>query len=161
MKKTKMTDEERAYFKWEHENFHAATAVEVVGAYSLHITFDDGTDTTIDFGPALRTIYNKGMYAPLIDPAYFAQVTIDDCGVLTWPNGIDFNPAFVYKWDDHFAMLGIVPPLPESDRVTRLLDDLRTAIIELKLDEDGSIEAPLIFRIDAIESALAQPVLQA
>lgn len=100
-----LTPEERAYFEWEHKNSHSAIAVEVVGPYSLHVSFDDGTDTTIDFEQPLRNIYNKGMYEPLIDPAYFARVEVDNCGVLTWPNGIDFNPAFIYKWDEHLAMM--------------------------------------------------------
>lgn len=100
-----LTPEERAYFDWEYKNHVRATAVEVVGAYSLHVTFADGAETTIDFEQSLRTIYNKGMYAPLIDPAYFARVVVDDYGVLTWPNGIDFNPSFIYAWQEHLAMM--------------------------------------------------------
>lgn len=100
-----LTPEERAYFEWEHKNHVPAKAVEVVGPYILHVTFADDTDTTIDFGNALQNIYNKGMYEPLIEPGYFARVVVDDCGVLTWPNGIDFNPSFIYKWDEHLAMI--------------------------------------------------------
>lgn len=100
-----LTPEERAYFEWEHKNHIPAQAVEVVGPYSLHVTFVDGTDATINFEQALWKIYNEGKYYPLIDPAYFARVEVNEDGVLTWPNGIDFNPTFIYKWDEHLAMI--------------------------------------------------------
>lgn len=109
MNVNEMSAWDRAYFAWEHINDHAATKVEVVGPYRLHVTFDDGTDTTIDFEHALRTIYNRGMYAPLLDPDYFAQVEVKYHGVLTWPNGIDFNPAYIYKWDEHLSMIARAP----------------------------------------------------
>jgi hypothetical protein len=99
-----LTKAERAYFEWEHVNAHPVTQVEVVGRHSLHVAFDDGTEATIDLEHALRTIYNAGMYEPLRDPNYFAQVKLDENGILTWPNGADFNPAYIYRWDEHLAM---------------------------------------------------------
>jgi hypothetical protein len=108
MKYPKLSKEQRAYFEWEHKNSHAAMTVEVMGPYVLHIIFDDDTESTIDFEHALRTFYNAGMYAPLLDPDYFARVEIQH-GHLTWPNGIDFNPAYLYKWDEHLAMMASSP----------------------------------------------------
>lgn len=97
-KKDSLSPEARAYYEQEHKDSHPVVAFEVVGPQSLHVTFDDGTERTIDFAPALRRLFTGVMYDPLADPAYFAQVVIDRNGILTWPNGIDFNPAYIYDW---------------------------------------------------------------
>jgi hypothetical protein len=100
-KKDTLTPEQHVYFRQEHEDSHPVVAFEVVGPYSLHLTFDDGTERTIDFEPALRQVFTGPLYEPMLDPAYFVQVTIDRNGILTWPNGADFNPAYVYNWPKH------------------------------------------------------------
>jgi len=97
MAKIRMSKEEREYHRQEHADMHMAVAFEIVGPHSLHVTFDDGTDRTIDFEPALRTVFTGPMYEMLLDPEYFAKVVIA-YGHLTWPNGYDFNPAYVYNW---------------------------------------------------------------
>lgn len=122
MKRAKLTPDQRAYFDWELKNSHAVTAFEVVGPYTLHLTFDDGKQSTIDFESALRGIYRTPMFEPMLDPDYFAQVSIDDTGVLTWPNGTDFNPAQIYDWDNFIVLFqaanqslaeGSMPSIPE------------------------------------------------
>jgi hypothetical protein len=47
---------------------------------------------------------SKATSLHLLDPEYLAQVAIDD-GQLVWPNGAKFEWAYIYKWDEHLAML--------------------------------------------------------
>ncbi len=70
------------------------TAVEVVGAHRLRLTFDDGTVGDVDLAPHEW----RGVLEPLRDPDYFAQVRVDaDSGTITWPNGVDFAPEPLYE----------------------------------------------------------------
>jgi hypothetical protein len=72
------------------------TDVEIAGPYTLRITFDDGTKRVINFAPVLNGYY----YAPLRDLALFNQVRLDpEVHTVVWPNGADFDPATLYKWD--------------------------------------------------------------
>jgi hypothetical protein len=60
--------------------------VAVVGDYVLRLLFSDGTVGDIDFSAERWT----GVLAPLNDPAYFAEVTVDlEAGTLARPDGID------------------------------------------------------------------------
>src|SRR5262245_38461957 len=97
MKKQRLTAEERTYYEQEIADSHAVVAFEIVGPYTLHLTFDDSVEQTINFKPALW----GEMMKPLFDLEYFNQVYIDDTGVLTWPNGVDWNPAYLYRWPDY------------------------------------------------------------
>lgn len=64
-----------------------------VGPYTLDLTFADGTQRRVDFEDELW----GPVFAPLRDPAYFAQASIDPVlGVVVWPNGADFSPEFLY-----------------------------------------------------------------
>ena len=39
----------------------------------------------------------RGVFEPLRDPAYFAQVHVDpDLGTVAWPNGADPDPDVLY-----------------------------------------------------------------
>ena len=70
----------------------------IVGHHTLHITFDDGSDRAIDFGPVLR----GELFGPLQDVALFNQVKIDpEVSTLVWPNGADFDPATLHDWPQH------------------------------------------------------------
>jgi hypothetical protein len=65
-----------------------ATHVEVLEGYRLAVEFSDGLRGEIDvsgrlFGP---------VFEPLRDPSLFSRVTIDEFGVLSWPNGADLAP---------------------------------------------------------------------
>ena len=71
---------------------------KVVGPYTLHIGFDDGSFQTIDFRPVLE----GELYGPLIDATLFSRVTIDpEVHTITWPNGADFDPATLHDWPEH------------------------------------------------------------
>ena len=64
------------------------TAVRALPSYRLEIEFADGVRGVLDyedrlFGP---------MMEPLRDPARFAEVGIDEFGVICWPNGADLAP---------------------------------------------------------------------
>ena len=70
-------------------------AFEIVGPYTLRLSFDDDTEQTIDFRPVLA----GELYGPLRDLSRFNQVTIDpEVHTLVWPNGADFDPATLHDW---------------------------------------------------------------
>jgi hypothetical protein len=70
---------------------------EIVGPYTLHITFDDGKEQRINFEPALYGYY----YSPLRDLTLFNQVRLDpEIHTLVWPNEADFDPATLYNWHE-------------------------------------------------------------
>jgi Protein of unknown function (DUF2442) len=70
------------------------TGVAVLGDQVLRLLFSDGTAGDVDFSSERWT----GILAPLNDPAYFAQVTVDpEAGTITWPGGIDLAPEPLYE----------------------------------------------------------------
>jgi len=72
------------------------TEVKVVGPYSLELAFDDGTRKRVNLR---RELYGP-IFEPLRDPAYFAQAWLDpDARTVSWPNGADFAPDFLYQLD--------------------------------------------------------------
>ncbi|WP_089724912.1 DUF2442 domain-containing protein [Candidatus Thiosymbion oneisti] len=74
---------------------HRVTDFEIVGPYSLRVSFEDGMSRGIDLEPLLE----GELYGPLRDPDLFKGVHIDsEVGTLVWPNGADFDPATLYDW---------------------------------------------------------------
>ena len=70
------------------------TQVKVVGPHELVLTFDNGASRRVNLA---RELYGA-VFEPLHDPDYFAQVSIDPrSGTITWPNGADFAPDFLYE----------------------------------------------------------------
>jgi hypothetical protein len=70
------------------------TVVEVIGDYRLRLTFEDGTVGDVDFNGRDW----RGVFEPLSDPSYFAQVEVDpDAGTIAWPNGVDMAPEPLYE----------------------------------------------------------------
>lgn len=68
-------------------------AARPLNDYRLAIRFDDGTVGEISlkerlFGP---------VFEPLQDPAFFAQVFVDEFGAIAWPNGADLAPDAIYE----------------------------------------------------------------
>lgn len=73
----------------------SATAVEVVADHRVRVWFDDGTDGEVDF----REDDFRGIFEPLRDPAYFAQVGVDEeLGTIVWPNDADIAPEALHSW---------------------------------------------------------------
>lgn len=67
--------------------------VEVIGEYRLRLAFEDGTVGDVAFDEREW----RGVFKPLADPAFFAQVRVDpECGTITWPNGVDMAPEPLY-----------------------------------------------------------------
>jgi len=68
------------------------TRAEHRGGHSIHLTFNDGLEAVVDFGPWL----NGPVFEPLRDQAYFARFFIEG-GTVTWPNGADIAPESLYE----------------------------------------------------------------
>ena len=61
--------------------------------YTIQVEFDDGVRGKVDlsdrlFGP---------MFEPLKDETFFAKVSVDEYGVVCWPNEADLAPDALYK----------------------------------------------------------------
>lgn len=81
-----------------YHELYQVTDFKIVGAYRLHVFFDDGSEQTIDFQPVLA----GEMWGPLRDLALFNQVTLDPVAkTLVWPNGADFDPETLRNWPDY------------------------------------------------------------
>jgi hypothetical protein len=77
---------------------HSITQVQVVGPWTLHLAFGDGTERIINFSSVLA----GELYAPLKDLALFGQVRVDqEVHTIVWPNGADFDPATLHDWPDY------------------------------------------------------------
>lgn len=70
------------------------TSAEVCGPHSLRLSFNEGTEKSVDVSPLLE----GPVFEPLKDPDYFRQVSLDTvCGTVVWPNGADFAPEALYE----------------------------------------------------------------
>lgn len=70
------------------------TSVEVVGERTVRVGFNDGVVLDHDM---TRLIDRGGIWAPLTDPGYFAQVRVDsEINTVTWPNGADICPDILH-----------------------------------------------------------------
>ena len=66
---------------------------EYIDGYTIHITFDNGTEGEVDLE---QELYGR-IFIPLKDLEYFKDFSIDpDFHTLTWKNGADFAPEFLY-----------------------------------------------------------------
>jgi hypothetical protein len=69
-------------------------AAEPLSDYRLHLRFEDGVEGAVDLAPQLSF---QGVFEPLRDPSYFAQVRVDsELGTVAWPNGADLDPDVLY-----------------------------------------------------------------
>jgi len=67
---------------------------EYVRDYVIHIRFADGVEGDIDLKKELA----GEVFEPLKDPAYFQRFTVHpELHTVTWPNGADFAPEFLYE----------------------------------------------------------------
>ena len=71
------------------------TAVEALPHFRLHVRFEDGVEGEADLA-ALIHVPQAGVFAPLSDPALFAQVTLD-LGAVSWPCGVDLAPDAMHR----------------------------------------------------------------
>jgi len=70
------------------------TSVQVTGPHRLRLAFDDGRAGEVDFTGRQWT----GVFTPLADPTYFAQVRLEPgAETISWPNGADMAPETLYE----------------------------------------------------------------
>lgn len=63
-----------------------------IEGYVIELTFDDGTQKSVDF-----SIWLKGpVFEPLKNISIFKKFFVDGSSV-TWPNGADIAPETLYK----------------------------------------------------------------
>jgi hypothetical protein len=90
---------------------YRVVSFDVVGRYTLRVTFDDGSSRVIDFSPVLF----GEMFGPLRDPALFNQVRLDpEVHTLVWPTGADFDPATLHDWPEQVSALSAMARRWES-----------------------------------------------
>lgn len=70
-------------------------ALAVLPDYRLAVTFQDGTGGIADLS-ALTTATGCGIYEALKDLTVFGLARLE-LGVVTWPNGADIDPAWMYE----------------------------------------------------------------
>ena len=69
-------------------------AAHALADHRLHLRFEDGVEGVVDLAPVLSF---RGVFEPLRDPTYFAQVRVDpELGSVVWPNGADLDPDVLY-----------------------------------------------------------------
>lgn len=67
------------------------TEAKYLGGHRAWLRFSDGRDGEVDLSNDLQ----GEIFEPLRDPSYFARFVVDE--TLTWPNGADFAPEFLYE----------------------------------------------------------------
>lgn len=68
--------------------------VEYLDDYRLRLEFEDGAKGVVDVSQLVQL---TGVFAPLEDRAYFAQVRVNpDIGTICWANGADLDPDVLY-----------------------------------------------------------------
>ena len=83
-------------------SIHKVTGFEVVGPYSLRVSFEDRVTRTIDFS----SILNGELFGPLRNLKVFEAVSLDpEVHTLVWPNGADFDPTTLHDWPEHEAAM--------------------------------------------------------
>ena len=80
----------------EIHELHSIYDVKVVGDHQLQLKFEDGSIKIVD----LTGFWEGELFKPLRDPEFFNQVRLnEECHVIEWPNGADFDPETLYHWD--------------------------------------------------------------
>lgn len=80
------------------DTLYDVSTFEIVGAYTLRVEFDDGSEQIIDFEPILL----GPLFGPLRDLELFNQVQLEaDLGTLVWPTGADIDPTVLHDWPQH------------------------------------------------------------
>lgn len=70
------------------------TEAQPLDGYNAHVRFEDGTTADVDLSYLLDY---GGVFEPLRDPTYFAQLRADaEAGTIVWPNDADIAPETLY-----------------------------------------------------------------
>jgi hypothetical protein len=71
------------------------TQVEPLADHRLRLCFEDGAEGEVDLSARAW----RGVFAPLQDQDFFAQVRLDqELGTIVWPNGADIAPETLHRW---------------------------------------------------------------
>jgi hypothetical protein len=62
------------------------------GDFRIHVTFNDGSEGTVDCSNWLK----GPVFKPLKDPRYFSRFFVE-AGAVAWPNGADIAPETMYE----------------------------------------------------------------
>jgi hypothetical protein len=66
----------------------------LVTGFKVWLGFSDRTEGHVDLAGELH----GPIFEPLRDPGYFSLLCVDpELDTLTWPNGADFAPEFLYE----------------------------------------------------------------
>ena len=69
--------------------------VRPLGGHRVFIKFEDGVQGEVNLAEIIRF---EGVFAPLSDPARFAEVRVHpELGTLCWPDGADLDPDVLYS----------------------------------------------------------------
>ena len=72
-------------------------AVKPLEGHVLELSFEDGLTARVDMDRVIGRF--DGVFAPLQDPTYFAQVRVEqELGTIVWPNGADICPDVLYSY---------------------------------------------------------------
>jgi len=63
-----------------------------VSGFTVWLRFEDGTQGEVDLTREL----DGPVFEPLHDVEYFKRFSVE-IGTITWPNGADFAPEFLYE----------------------------------------------------------------
>jgi hypothetical protein len=69
--------------------------VEALSGYRLHVTFNDGTEGTVEMAAFLNSP-DAGVFEALRDESVFRQIEVE-LGAVTWPGGLDLAPDAMYR----------------------------------------------------------------
>ena len=70
------------------------TSVEHIADHTIRVEFDDGSVKDVDLSGELW----GEVFEPLRDVARFRAFRLDpELGTITWPNGADLAPEFLYE----------------------------------------------------------------
>ena len=62
--------------------------------YQLRLRFEDNQEGIVDIQQQIKF---TGVFEPLKNPEYFAQVKVNpELGTIQWPNGADLDPDVLY-----------------------------------------------------------------
>lgn len=76
--------------------FPRIISVQHLQRYVLHLVFANGEEAVLDLEE--RIVGRGGVFRPLEDISFFAQVTVDpEVHTLVWPNGVDLDPDVLYS----------------------------------------------------------------
>lgn len=65
-----------------------------IAGFVIWLKFSDNSEGEID----LQAEIYGSVFEPLKEPAFFRQFSVDpELHTLTWPNGADFAPEFLYE----------------------------------------------------------------